>query len=78
MIALGSLGFRVTIVVYVFMGVNLVIRQLETSMYNYNIDVQNVEAHYIPIKRHKLYVYVFQYHNCTKVTKISSLFVAKQ
>jgi hypothetical protein len=56
MIALGLIGFRVTIVVYVFMGINHTIRQLETAMFNYNIDLQNLNLHYVLIKRHKIYV----------------------
>lgn len=56
MIELGLIGFSVTIVVYVFMGVNHTIRQLETSVFNYNIDMQNIDTHYTLIKRHKIYV----------------------
>jgi len=56
MIDLALIGFRVTIVIYVFMGVNNIIRRLESAMLSYNIDVQNIDSHYTLIKRHRIYV----------------------
>jgi len=53
MIALGLITFRVSILVYIFMGVNQTIRYLEVGMFTESTDL---DLHLILMKRHKMLI----------------------